>query len=86
MSEIVALGPQGQFTLPTTLRRSLKLNRGGRLVVDRIGEYIVMRRAGSQYAKLNQILSQKAEEDNFTPAELDKLLTEIKREIWADEG
>lgn len=84
MVEFVKLSSKGQFTLPVAMRRRLGLERGSRLALERVGDYVLMRRVELDFEEKLQVLQQYAREQGITREEIIDAVREVRREIQAE--
>jgi len=84
MSDVVKVTTKGQITLPIDVRKSLHIEKDGYLIVDQIGDYILMKKAELRLDEINDILSKVAKEKGITKRDIEKAIKEARKEKWAE--
>ncbi|MCU0799855.1 MAG: AbrB/MazE/SpoVT family DNA-binding domain-containing protein [Candidatus Thermoplasmatota archaeon] len=83
MSEVVKVTSKGQITLPIDLRRSLDIEKDGYLVVDTVGDYIIMKKAEIRLKDINKLFSDTAKRKKVTREDIEKAILKARKETWA---
>lgn len=84
MSEVVKVTSKGQITLPIDVRRSLSIEKDGYLVVDTVGDYIIMKKAEIRLNEINKLLSEAAIRKKVTRKDIEKAILKARKETWAE--
>jgi len=83
MSEVVKVTSKGQITLPIDMRRSLDIEKDGYLVVDTVGDYIIMKKAEIRLKDINKLFSDTAKQKKVTRKDIEKAILKARKETWA---
>jgi len=83
MSEVVKVTSKGQITLPIDMRRSLDIEKDGYLVVDTVGDYIIMKKAEIRLKDINKLFSDTAKRKKVTRKDIEKAILKARKETWA---
>lgn len=81
MPEIIKITSKGQLTIPVKYRKQLGLDKDSYLIVDEIGDFLILEKI-KKLDQITTILSSRAKEKNITKKELRKTLKEIQEEKW----
>jgi len=84
MVDFVKLSSKGQFTLPISMRRSLGLKRGNRLALERVGDFVLMRKVELDFEEKLELLQQHAQERGVDREEIFATLRDVRREIQSE--
>ncbi|MCK4718461.1 MAG: AbrB/MazE/SpoVT family DNA-binding domain-containing protein [Thermoplasmata archaeon] len=84
MTEVVKVTSKGQITLPIKIRKAIGIGEDSFLLVEQIGDYVLMKKAEVRMKEINRILGEEAKRKNITRKELLLALEEAKKETWAE--
>ena len=84
MSEVIKVTSKGQITLPIEIRRALRIDKSSYLVVDTLGDFIIMKRAEIRMKEINKLISDAAKNKKVTRKEIEKAILKARKEIWAE--
>ena len=84
MSEVIKVTSKGQITLPIEIRRALRIDKSSYLVVDTLGDFIIMKRAEIRMKEINKLISDAAKKKKVTRKEIEKAILKARKEIWAE--
>ena len=79
MPVVVKVTSKGQFTLPMKYRKSLGINKDSYLLIDEVGNFLVLEKL-QKLDQITKILSSKAKEKKITKQEVLKTLKKIQAE------
>ena len=82
LTEVVKVTSKGQLTLPVKMRNSIGLEKGSYLLVEQVGDYILMKKAEIRMKEIQKIFNAEAKKKNITKAKLLKTLNEVQGEQW----
>lgn len=81
MPEIVKITSKGQLTIPVKYRRQLGLDKDSYILVDDVGDFLILEKI-KKLDQITKILSSKAKEEGLTKKDVLKTLREIQEEKW----
>lgn len=81
MPEIIKITSKGQLTIPVKYRRQLGLDKDSYLLVDEVGDFLILEKI-KKLDQITKILSSKAKEKGITKKEILKTLRDIQEEKW----
>jgi len=84
MAEVVKVTSKGQITLPVSIRKSIDLKRDSYLIVEQIGDYVVMRKAETRMDEITELFEDEAKRKGITKEKLLETLKKVRREMWAE--
>lgn len=82
MVEIIKVTSKGQITLPSRIRKSLKIKKDSYIVVDTIGDFIVMKRIGGALEEISRIFQETALKNGITKNDINAAIQESREKIW----
>lgn len=83
MSEVVKVTSKGQITLPAKIRNVLSIDKDSYLIVEQIGDYVVMKRAEMRLREIQKIMRRAANDKKVTKQDLLNALKKARSEKWA---
>ncbi len=86
MSYVAKITSKGQLTLPGTLRKNLGLSKDSYVMVDAVGEYLLMKKIKARMEEITEIFENEAKKKNITKENLLKILGEIQKKKWKSAG
>jgi bifunctional DNA-binding transcriptional regulator/antitoxin component of YhaV-PrlF toxin-antitoxin module len=81
MTEVIKVTSKGQLTLPVKFRRNLGIDKESYLLVDEVGDYLILKKI-QKLDHITSILSAKAKEKKLTREDLLKSLKKLQEEKW----
>ena len=84
MSEVIKVTSKGQITLPVEIRRMLDIDRDGYLIVDSIGDFIIMKKADMRMDEINKLLSRAAKKKKITRKDIKEAILKARKETWGE--
>jgi len=81
MPVVVKVTSKGQFTLPMKYRKSLGISKDSYLLIDEIGNFLILEKL-QKLDQITKLLSSKAKEKKITKEEILKTLKKIQAEKW----
>ena len=81
MSMVIKVTSKGQLTIPVKYRRDLGIDKKSYLLVDGVGEYLILKKI-RKLDQITDILSTKAKEKNIAKKDVLNTLKEIQKEKW----
>ncbi len=66
MTDVVKVTSKGQITLPIAIRDSIAVNKGSYLIVEQVGDYILMKKADIRMKEIRKILGEAAKKKGIT--------------------
>jgi bifunctional DNA-binding transcriptional regulator/antitoxin component of YhaV-PrlF toxin-antitoxin module len=81
MPVVVKVTSKGQFTLPMQYRKSLGINKDSYILIDEVGNFLVLEKL-QKLDQITKILSSKAKEKKITKEEVIKTLKKIQAEKY----
>jgi len=82
MTDVVKVTTKGQITLPIEIRKAIGLTDESYLVVEQIGDYVLMKKAEVRMKEIQSLLKSEAKRKNITKKELLKALKESEKKVW----
>ena len=82
MADVVKVTSKGQITLPVDIRNAIGIEDDSYLVVERIGEYVLMKKAELRMKEIQKILGAAAKRKKITKKELLKALERTRKRMW----
>ena len=83
MTDVVKVTSKGQITLPVNIRNAIGIKDDSYLVVEQVGEYILMRKTELRMKEIQSILKNEAKRKNISKKELMKALLKTKKRMWS---
>ncbi len=84
MTDVVKVTSKGQITLPISIRKAIGISDDSYLIVEQIGDYVLMKKAEVRMKEINRILGSEAKKKNITRKELLRALKKVQKETWAE--
>lgn len=82
MSDLVKVTSKGQVTLPVDIRNAIGIEDDSYLIVDRVGEYVLMKKAELRMDEIQKILGAAAKRKKISKKELLKALERTRKRMW----
>ncbi len=82
MTEVIKVTSKGQITIPIEIRKKLQLEKESYIVVDMIGDYIIMKKVGLKLKEISDAISKSAKDKGITKKDIEKAILETKSEVW----
>jgi AbrB family looped-hinge helix DNA binding protein len=82
MTDVVKVTSKGQITLPVDIRAALDIEDDSYLVVEQVGDYVLMKKADIRLKEIQSILEGDAKRKKITKKELLKALEKSKKRTW----
>jgi AbrB family looped-hinge helix DNA binding protein len=82
MSDLVKVTSKGQVTLPVDIRNAIGIEDDSYLIVDRVGEYVLMKKAELRMNEIQKILGAAAKRKKISKKELLKALERTRKRMW----
>ena len=60
MTEVIKVTSKGQITIPIEIRKKLQIEKESYIVVDMIGDYIIMKKVGLKLKEISDTISKSA--------------------------
>ena len=83
MTDVVKVTSKGQITLPVDIRNALDISDSSYLVVEQVGDYVLMKKAELRMKEIQSILKNEAKRKNISKKELLKALKESEDRTWS---
>ena len=84
MTEVVKVTSKGQITLPVKIRKAIGLDKDSYLLVEQVGNYVLMKKAEVRMKEIQKIFSKEAKRKGITKKQLMKALRKVQSETWAE--
>ncbi|WP_455393253.1 AbrB/MazE/SpoVT family DNA-binding domain-containing protein [[Eubacterium] cellulosolvens] len=82
MTEVIKVTSKGQITIPIEIRKKLQIEKESYIVVDMIGDYIIMKKVGLKLKEISEIVSKSAKDKGITRKDIEKAILETEEEVW----
>ena len=82
MADVVKVTSKGQITLPVDIRNALDISDASYLVVEQVGDYVLMKKAEIRMKEIQAILKNEAKRKNISKKELLKALEKSESRTW----
>ena len=82
MSDVVKVTSKGQVTIPVDIRNALRIDEDSYLLFERVGEYVLMKKAELRMKEIQKILGNAARRKKVTKKELLKTLERTRKRMW----
>ena len=82
MTDVVKVTSKGQITLPINIRKAIGITDDSYLVVEQVGEYVLMKKAEIRMKEIQSLLKNEAKRKNITRKELLKSLEKSEERAW----
>jgi antitoxin PrlF len=83
MTEVIKVTSKGQITLPIEIRNAIGITDESYLVVEQIGEYVLMKKAEIRMKEIQNILQNEAKRKNVSRRELLAALKKTQKRVWS---
>ncbi|MDG6225097.1 MAG: AbrB/MazE/SpoVT family DNA-binding domain-containing protein [Candidatus Thermoplasmatota archaeon] len=84
MTEVIKVTSKGQITLPVDIRKTLRIDKDGYLMVEAIGDFILLKKANVRIEELNELMSKAAKNKKVSRKEIEKAILKARKETWAE--
>jgi AbrB family looped-hinge helix DNA binding protein len=84
MTEVVKVTSKGQITLPIEIRKAIGLDKDSYLLVEQVGNYVLMKKAEVRMKEIQKIFSKEAKRKGITKKQLLKALRKVQSEKWTE--
>lgn len=84
MTEVVKVTSKGQITLPVKIRKAIGLDKDSYLLVEQVGNYVLMKKAEVRMKEIQKIFSKEAKRKGITKKQLLKALRKVQSEKWTE--
>ena len=81
MPVVIKVTSKGQLTIPIKYRRSLGMDKESYLIVDEIGDFLILKKI-QKLDQITKMLSTMAKEKGITKQDVLKTLRKIQEEKW----
>lgn len=82
MSYVAKVTSKGQLTLPLNLRRMLGLSKDSYVIIDEIGDYILMKKLKAEMDEITDIFEREVKKKRITRDELIHSLKKVQSKKW----
>ena len=82
MTEVIKVTSKGQITIPVEIRKKLQIEKESYIVVDMIGDYIIMKKVGLKLKEISAAINKSAKDKRITKKDIEKVILESKSEVW----
>jgi len=82
MTEVIKVTSKGQITLPIGIRNAIGLTDDSYLVVEQVGEYVLMKKAEVRMKEIQKILVNAAKRKKITKKALLAELKQTQKRVW----
>jgi AbrB family looped-hinge helix DNA binding protein len=82
MTDVVKVTSKGQITLPIDIRNILDIENDSYLVVEQVGDYILMKKAEIRLKEIQSILENDAKRKKITKKQLLAALQKSEKRTW----
>ncbi|MBA3046615.1 MAG: AbrB/MazE/SpoVT family DNA-binding domain-containing protein [Euryarchaeota archaeon] len=82
MTDVVKVTSKGQITLPIDIRTALDISDSSYLVVEQVGDYVLMKKAEIRLKEIQSILKNDAKRKKITKKQLLKALEKSEKGTW----
>ena len=83
MTEVIKVTSKGQITLPIEIRNAIGITDDSYLVVEQIGEYVLMKKAEIRMKEIQNILKNEAKRKKVSRKELLAALKRTQKRVWS---
>ena len=83
MTEVIKVTSKGQITLPVEIRNAIGITDESYLVVEKIGEYVLMKKAEIRMKEIQSILKNEAKRKKISRKELLAALKKTQKRMWS---
>jgi AbrB family looped-hinge helix DNA binding protein len=82
MTDVIKVTSKGQITIPIEIRKKLQLEKESYIVVDMIGDYIIMKKVGLKLKEISDMISKSAKKRGITRKDIEKAIRNTRSEVW----
>ena len=82
MTDVIKVTSKGQITIPIEIRKKLQLEKESYIVVDMIGDYIIMKKVGLKLKEISDTISKSAKKRGITKKDIEKAIRDTRSEVW----
>jgi len=82
MTDVVKVTSKGQITLPIDIRNALDIENDSYLVVEQVGDYVLMKKAEIRLKEIQSILKNDAKRKKITKKQLLAALKKSEKRTW----
>jgi AbrB family looped-hinge helix DNA binding protein len=82
MTDVVKVTSKGQITLPIDIRNALDIENDSYLVVEQVGDYVLMKKAEIRLKEIQSILKNDAKRKKITKKQLLAALQKSEKRTW----
>ena len=82
MTDVIKVTSKGQITLPIEIRNALDISDTSYLVVEQIGDYVLMKKAEIRMKEIQSILKNEAKRKKISKKDLLKALEKSEDRTW----
>ena len=82
MTDVVKVTSKGQITLPVDIRKAIGITEDSYLVVEQVGDYVLMKKAEIRMKEIQTLLKSEAKRKKITKKELLETLEKSKKRAW----
>ena len=82
MTDVVKVTSKGQITLPIDIRNALEISDASYLVVEQVGDYVLMKKAELRMEEIQSILKIEAKRKKISKKDLLKALEKSESRTW----
>ena len=82
MTDVVKVTSKGQITLPIDIRNALDIENDSYLVVEQVGDYVLMKKAEIRLKEIHSILKNDAKRKKITKKQLLAALKKSEKRTW----
>ena len=82
MTDVVKVTSKGQITLPVDIRNALDISDASYLVVEQVGDYVLMKKAEIRMKEIQTILKNEAKRKKISKKDLLKALEKSESRTW----
>ncbi|MBI5000912.1 MAG: AbrB/MazE/SpoVT family DNA-binding domain-containing protein [Euryarchaeota archaeon] len=82
MADVIKVTSKGQITLPVAIRNAIGIKDDSYLVVEQVGEYVLMKKAELRMKEIQGILKNDSKRKKITRKELLDALKKAQKRVW----
>jgi len=79
LTDVVKVTSKGQITLPVDIRNALGMDKDSYLIVEQVGDYVLMKKADVRMKEIRKILGDAAKRKGITREALLRALEEERK-------
>jgi antitoxin PrlF len=84
MVDLIKVTSKGQITLPVEIRKLFGINDDSYLMIEQVGDFILLKKAEIRMKEIQKILNTEAKRKKITRKMLLKALEKTKTRMWAE--